>query len=142
MTSNRSDGFVKIKQDQAYINLMAKVMKGIDVPSKKKRKQRAKETKPRQHKEATLLSQIKQELKLMEFYRQITWWDRYNSGRINNGFSWITLCREGTADLAVYLNDGKIWFIETKADGKQTDAQIMFSEVMCSYYWFIQRFNK
>lgn len=114
-----------------YVKAMAKVwgkdvLPDVKMP-RRRLKPRAKETKPRKCVEATLLGKIKDDLKSMEFHDEIAWFDRFNAGKIQTIFGgWIMLCRKGTADLGIFCNDGRIWWVETKADGKHSEEQIAF----------------
>jgi len=85
------------------------------------------------HKEKEVAKAIKGMLTLMEAAGQIVHHDRLNSGTTfskdaKTGKSYaFNMCRPGTPDLYVILNDGTILWIEAKSStGKQSDYQVAF----------------
>jgi len=101
------------------------------------------------HKEKEVAKAIKGMLTLMEAAGQIVHHDRLNSGttfskdaRTGKSYAY-NMCRPGTPDLYVILNDGTILWIEAKSSiGKQSDHQVAFEhKVMClpGHHYIIAR---
>jgi len=86
-----------------------------------------------QHKEKEVAKAIKGMLTLMEAAGQIIHHDRLNSGttfskdaRTGKKYAY-NMCRPGTPDHYVILNDGTILWIEGKSSiGKQSENQVSF----------------
>ena len=101
------------------------------------------------HKEKEVAKAIKGMLTLMEAAGQIVHHDRLNAGCTFGLFDKrgkqraINMCRPGTPDHYVILNDGTILWIEAKSSiGKQSENQVAFEhKVMClpGHHYIIAR---
>ena|SRR3990167_528386 len=110
--------------------------------------------KPRKRKESGLITAILEYLQCLENNKSISWVDRLNSGRIfipnasqssgnrppfnarRSGRS-IRLCRPGTPDIYVILNNGKMLWIEGKVEDSEIQKeQFAFRELAykCGHY--------
>ena len=99
--------------------------------------------------EKNITKAIKGMLALMEAAGQIVHHDRLNSGSTFNknaktGKSYaFNMCRPGTPDLYVILNDGTILWIEAKSStGKQSDYQVAFEckvRILPGHHYIIAR---
>jgi len=102
--------------------------------------------KPRKRKESGLITAILEYLQCLENNKIISWVDRLNSGRIfipnaqlnarRSGRS-IRLCRPGTPDIYVILNNGKMLWIEGKVEDSEIQKeQFAFRELAykCGHY--------
>ena len=99
--------------------------------------------------ESDLLRACLQYLQCLENNKTIRYVDRLNSGSIfipnqgRKGGRRIRLCRAGTPDIMVVLNDGGMVWVECKSDtGTQEDTQgefeRMISQVPGHYYLIIR----
>ena len=99
--------------------------------------------------EKNVAKAIKGMLTLMEAAGQIVHHDRLNSGSTFNknartGKTYAyNMCRPGTPDLYVILNDGTILWIEAKSSiGKQSDYQVAFEckvRILPGHHYIIAR---
>jgi len=99
--------------------------------------------------EKNVAKAIKGMLALMEAAGQIVHHDRLNSGstfskdaRTGKSYAY-NMCRPGTPDLYVILNDGTILWIEAKSStGKQSDYQVAFEckvRILPGHHYIIAR---
>jgi hypothetical protein len=84
-------------------------------------------------------SEVKKALELLELTGDVLWYERLNSGTIQNGNQFIWLCRSGTPDfISVFIDkDGNLMvcFIEVKRADKKANYSDNQKEFVCKYEW-------
>lgn len=95
-------------------------------------------------KESNLLTACLNYLAVLENKKEIVWVDRLNSGKIFTGKYMIRLCRKGTPDAYMLLNNGKIIFLETKFSTDLSPEQRDFKirvEGVGHQYWIVKNID-
>lgn len=85
--------------------------------------------------ESATVTAILKYCQCLENSGKIKWCDRLNSGAVLIGKRRVRLCRVGTPDIMLILNDGFMVWVEVKhGSGKQRKEQIEF-EMMIKPFW-------
>lgn len=93
----------------------------------------------RKRSESSIVTACCNYLQVLMNNKKIAWFSRLQSGAIGFGYGknrrFVRLCKAGTPDIMVILDNGFVWWFECKTDvGKQSKEQIEFFEMVCHWH--------